>query len=62
MFLASCHSEKVGEVFIKNGVKHVICVRRDVPIEDNTSIEFAKTFYSMFFSGNDVCRAFNLAK
>ena len=47
---------------MRNGVKHVICVRRDVPIEDNTSIEFAKTFYSTFFSGSSVCRAFKLAR
>ena len=36
-------------------------MRRDVPIEDNTAIEFAKTFYSSFYSGNEVCRAFNVA-
>lgn len=47
-------------MFIDNGVQHVICVRRDVPIEDNKTIEFGKTFYASFYSGKEVCRAFNV--
>ena len=29
VFVASCHSRMIGEVFLKAGVPHVICVRRE---------------------------------
>jgi hypothetical protein len=28
VFVASCHSRMLGEVFLKAGVPHVVCVRR----------------------------------
>ena len=27
VFLAACHSEQIGELFIEKGVGHVICVK-----------------------------------
>ena len=27
VFLAACHSEKIGEVFVNSGARHVICIQ-----------------------------------
>ena len=28
IFLAACHSEKIGELFVRQGIKHVVCVKQ----------------------------------
>lgn len=34
VFVASCHSELIGEAFFKAGAKHVICIKQEHPIMD----------------------------
>jgi len=63
VFVASCHSSLVGDIFKNAGAKHVICIKRDEKILDDASITFAKTFYHAIFSGNrSICQAFETAK
>ena len=63
VFVASCHSYLVGEVFKEAGAKHVICVGREEKILDKACLEFTKHFYQAYFSGNyTVCEAFRNAK
>jgi len=63
VFVASCHSYLVGEVFKEAGAKHVICVGRDEKILDKACQEFTNHFYQAYFTGNfTVCEAFRNAK
>ena len=60
----SCHSEYIGEMFIKAGVDHVIWVGREYEIKDSACVKFAKTFYKSLFdmSSKTIWDAFELAK
>ena len=42
VFVASCHSKIVGEVFQKAGALHVICVKREERILDSACQIFSK--------------------
>lgn len=42
VFVASCHSKIVGEVFLKAGALHVICVKREERILDVACQVFSK--------------------
>jgi len=42
VFVASCHSKLVGEVFLKAGAEHVICVKREEKILDQACLIFSK--------------------
>ena len=59
----SCHSEYIGKMFLKAGIKHVICVGREYTIKDDACIAFAKIFYKRLFdgSGRGVCEIFKFA-
>ena len=50
IFISSCYSEKIGQLFHEAGVKHVICIKDKEPITDETSIAFAKEFYRLAFT------------
>lgn len=62
VFVAACDSEDIGEIFHKNGAKHVICVRTGRFVLDEAAIMFTKQFYIELFSKkSDVCTAFRKA-
>lgn len=44
VFVASCHSKIVGEVFLKAGALHVICVKREERIMDSACQIFSKGY------------------
>jgi len=50
VFVSSCHSEFVGEIFFNAGALHVISIKDADTISDETSITFAKVFYNALFS------------
>ena len=52
VFVASCHSKQIGEVFLSAGVQHVICVRREERILDQACQEFVKNFYISCLNNN----------
>jgi len=63
VFVSSCHSRLVGDVFKSAGAKHVICVKRSEKIMDEVAILFAQEFYKAFFLPyGTVCSAFEVAK
>lgn len=42
VFVASCNSEPVGQIFLNAGAQHVICVRNGQEIADEAVIIFAR--------------------
>lgn len=63
VFVSSCHSRLVGEVFRDAGARHVICVSRSETILDDVAVLFAQEFYKAFFSPKGTVReAFELAR
>lgn len=63
VILASCHSEKMAGIFVKSGVKHVVCIRKDCRIQDEAMIYFSDLFYRYLFQhGLSICQAFSLTK
>ena len=62
VFVASCHSEIVGEVFLQAGASHVVCVKRDEIISDGICNKFTELFYKALFGDNKTfCQAFDTA-
>lgn len=55
-------SQFVGEIFQQCDVPHVICAQQGKAILDAAAISFSNSFYTNFFSGETVCKAFNLAR
>jgi hypothetical protein len=62
VFVASCHSEFAGKIFLNAGAKHVICVKQSESIADLAVITFSKIFYQAVFSQNmTICDSFKMA-
>ena len=50
VFIASCHSEFVGRIFLQAGASHVICIDKKHEVEDDAVITFTDAFYDAVFS------------
>lgn len=63
VFVSSCHSKFIGEIFFDNGVgaDHVICIKDEDTIWDDVSIEFARILYKTLFlwAGLSICECYN---
>jgi hypothetical protein len=62
VFVSSCDSKEIGEVFIQAGVSHVVCVRCETKILDEASSLFSYSFYHAVLSGKSVQQAFEIAR
>ncbi|KAF1315224.1 hypothetical protein FI667_g16155, partial [Globisporangium splendens] len=62
VFVSSCHSKAIGEVFIQAGVAHVVCVRCEDQILDESSSMFSHSFYHAALTGKTVHQAFEIAR
>lgn len=63
VFVASCHSQFAGQIFLNAGAKHVICIRQESQVLDEAVITFSKAFYHSVFSQNmTICDSFALAQ
>ncbi|KAJ0411079.1 hypothetical protein ATCC90586_008054 [Pythium insidiosum] len=62
VFVSSCHSREVGEVFVQAGVQHVVCVRSGDKILDDASAHFASSFYHALLAGKTIHQAFDTAR
>lgn len=58
VFLAACDSEFAGKIFLKKGVKHVICIQERKEVLDSAVNTFMNTFYQYVFEGKAICEAF----
>ena len=48
--VASCHSERQGDIFLNTVAEHVICIDQDKVLNDEAAVKFAKKFYNLIFS------------
>jgi len=62
VFVSSCHSQEVGQVFLRAGADHVIAVRRETSVLSDAACLFAKAFYRSYLCDNRVQDAFEHAK
>mgnify|MGYP000102426287 CR=1 FL=1 len=63
VYVASCHSEQVGRIFLEAGVPHVICIQQSETILDKAAVEFSKFFYDeVFDTFKNICDAYSYAK
>ena len=59
VFVSSCYSETLGELFLEYGVKNVIYIQGKTPISDRAAIKFSEYFYSELIKSSTVKDAFN---
>lgn len=59
VFLNSCHSFTLGKHFIDAGVRHVICVRDEDTVRDESCLLFASHFFKALRAGKSVKDAFD---
>ena len=62
VIVTACQSEFVGELFIKSGAKHVICVDKNGSVLDEVAIDFTLNLYQRVLDGTDISVAFDTAK
>jgi len=61
VFISACYSESTAEAFLDLGVKHVVCVKVDVQIQDSLAVVFTRAFYLALLSGqHTVKNAFDI--
>jgi len=60
LFLSSCSSKKLAQVFIDSGCQHVIATSR--PVLDTTARVFTERFYGALFVGKSIASAFEHTK
>jgi hypothetical protein len=59
VFVASCHSEFVGRIFLEAGSHHVICIDQQYEVDDSAVVTFTNAFYDAIFSNSaNICKAF----
>lgn len=52
VFVSSCHSEFIGDIFFNAGIDHVVCILESETISDDASIVFGKAFYQALYTIN----------
>jgi len=62
VFLAACDSEFAARIFLKKGVRHVICIEQSKEVLDRAVLTFSDTFYRAVFDGKCICEAFRIAQ
>lgn len=60
-FVSACHSEKIGEIFLKAGVPIVIAVNSSQAILDKVCKNFCRTFYEQLLMGQSFNKAYKSA-
>lgn len=59
--VAACTSERIGRIFQRCGVRHVVCVEQQRFVLDEAAIGFTQAFYKYLFKGERICDAFEQA-
>jgi hypothetical protein len=63
VFVAACHSERIGQIFSEAQIAHVICVEESEQIADEACCQFTNYFYNNCLSGKfTICESFIQAR
>ncbi|GAB5353204.1 hypothetical protein AAMO2058_000017700 [Amorphochlora amoebiformis] len=62
VFVAACHSEAAGNAFVEAGVEHVIAVRLEAKVADQSPAIFMNQFYLALLVGHTVKEAFDIGQ
>jgi CHAT domain-containing protein len=62
VFVSTCYSEELGELFLKYGAKNVIYITSETPISNIASLKFTELFYQELVNNNSVKDSFDRAK
>jgi len=60
--VSACHSERIGELLVEAGIRHVVAIKSDVPVLDQAAITFIGKFFRSLFQGGAIQKAFEMAK
>ncbi len=60
--VSACHSEKIAEMLVQAGVRHVIAIRCDTPVLDHAATTFIRQFYRNLFRRDPLQKAFEMAE
>jgi len=60
--VGACHSEKIGEMIVGAGVRHVVAIRCDFPVLDSAAIAFIGEFFRNLFRRAPIQKAFEMGK
>ena len=62
VFVSACYSQDAGEAFLDAGVKHVVAVRWNEPINDKAAAIFSTMFYAKLMAGDTIYSAYEAGK
>ena len=62
VFASTCYSEKLGKLFLDNGINNVIYIQGMTPVSDKAAVKFSEYFYSELIKGNNIYDAFYKSK
>jgi len=60
--VSACYSEKIGEMLVEAGIRHVVAIKCDVPVLDCAAIAFIGQFFRSLFQGGSIQKAYEMAK
>ena len=62
VFVSTCHSETLGKIFLKYGVKNVIYIQGKTPISNIAALKFTEYFYKELIKGYNIKESFYKAQ
>ena len=62
VFVSTCHSESLGKIFLKYGVKNVIYIQGKTPISNIAALKFTEYFYKELIKGYNIKESFYKAQ
>ena len=62
VFVSTCFSETLGELFLEYGIKNVIYIQGKTFISDKAAVQFSHIFYDELIKGRTIEDAFNITK
>ena len=62
VFASTCYSQFLGNLFLKYGVKNVICIHGMTQISEKAALQFSENLYKEIINGNTIEEAFNKAQ
>lgn len=62
LFLSTCHSEELAQLFVECGCRHVVAVKTDAVVNDSVARQFSQQFYLELACGGSIFEAWEGAR